>query len=752
MKALKGHYIITMIKKPTVKKPTPNILKNAFLFLALLIVLNMYGQESQRIQQIQNNLELLALDNSELKENLKLEINVNNVTLPNFLLAVSKVHKLNMSISPDISNITIVNNFSNVTVGDLLVYICKEYQLDIEFTGNILSIKRYNTPAQDIMEREIPISFDPLNSTITLDLQNDPVNKVFRKIMDVTGENLLYNNTMGNLPLNLYVTNIPMDKAMDKLAAMNRLLHFKSRDGFHLFSSENSNENDSINSNGSRNGFGNNLNYEVLDTINRILNVDFYNTAIASIINELSYDLDLDVFIAAPLEQAGNVTFNAKGIYFDDLLEHIFESQETPSSSNIQVSEANGRNPNRNSRQNTTQTAPITNTNFTFKKENNIYFFGTADQLSLRNVEAIQMMHRSVELLGDPSQSQGQRSSGRTINSNVNFFGNNGGAQNDQQQGLGSNRRAISTQSNSFGNYQDGAEAIVSILPDEIKSELDIRVDYELNSFIVSGPSANINRFKKFIKQIDKPVPVVLIEVMIIEVRKSSSIETGISWGIGDAPIKTSGRLFPDADVTLGASTVNKIIGGFDGFGSFNIGQVIPEFFANIKAMEENGNLKIRSTPKLSTLNGHRANLSIGETTYYVVTNQNFFGSQIPATSEVRNFQPIDAELAISIRPLVSGNGQVTLDINVIQSDFNGERIEEGAPPGLTSREFSSIIRMQNQDVAILGGLEEKVKNDSGTGVPLLARVPVIKWLFSKRRREDIKQKLTILIKPTVIY
>tara|TARA_R110000764_G_scaffold60542_1_gene129889 strand:- start:33 stop:752 length:720 start_codon:yes stop_codon:yes gene_type:complete len=239
---------------------------------------------------------------------------------------------------------------------------------------------------------------------------------------------------------------------------------------------------------------------------------------------------------------------------------------------------------------------------------------------------------------------------------------------------------------------------------------------------------------------------------MIIEVKKSASVETGISWGIGDAPVNTQGKLFPTTDVTLGANTVNKIIGGFDGFGSFNMGKVIPEFFANIKAMEANGNLKIRSSPKLSTLNGHRANLSIGETTYYVVTNQNFFGSQVPTTSQVRNYLPIDAELAIGIKPLVSGDGQVTLDINVVQSDFSGERIEDDAPPGLTSREFSSIIRMQNQDLAILGGLEEKVKNDSGNGVPFLARIPVIKWLFSQRKREDTKQKLTILIKPTVIY
>jgi len=702
------------------------------------------AQESQRIQQIQNNLELLSVDNTELKENLKLEINVNNITLPNFLLAVSKVHGLNMSISPDISNINIVNNFSNVTVGDLLVYLCKEYDLDIEFTGNILSIKRFMPPLEIPKEKEILVNYEPNGELISLDLQNDGLEVVFRKIMDVSGKNLLYSNELVMNSLNLYLSKVPFDMAMEKLASTNGMVFSKSKDGFYLFDSFQADPQNP--SQPQRRLMGSNTGYQVLDTLRKVIDVDFKNKSIASIINDLRYDLKLDIYTATPLEEAGNVTFNAQGIYFDDLLEHIFSSQgaSIPAPQNT-----NGNNPNRNSRQNNQPVASSLPTNFTFKKENNIYFFGTADQLSLRKVEVVQMMHRSVELLGDPSQSGGSRSSGRTANGNVNFFGGSQGGQ--QQNGIGSNRRPVNTQSNNFGEYQDNAEAIVSILPDELKSELDIRVDYELNSFFVSGPSANINRFKKFIKQIDKPVPVVLIEVMIIEVRKSASVETGISWGIGDSPVNTQGRLFPDTDVTLGANTVNKIIGGFDGFGSFNIGKVIPEFFANIKAMEENGNLKIRSSPKLSTLNGHRANLSIGETTYYVVTNQNFFGSQIPQTSQVTNFQPIDAELAIEFKPYVSGDGQITLDIQVEQSNF-GNRIDENAPPDINSRRFSSIIRMKENDVAILGGIELKFKNDSGSGVPILSRIPILKWLFSTRRREDRKEKLNVLIKPTVFY
>ena len=204
--------------------------------------------------------------------------------------------------------------------------------------------------------------------------------------------------------------------------------------------------------------------------------------------------------------------------------------------------------------------------------------------------------------------------------------------------------------------------------------------------------------------------------------------------------------------MTIGSNEINKIITKNNGFGSFNLGKVIPEFYMNIKAMEANGDVKVRSTPKLSTLNGHRSSLSIGETTYYVVTNQNYYGSQIPQASEIKNFQPIDAQLAIDLKPLVSGDGQITMEINVIQSSFNNERISPEAPPGINSREFTSIVRVKDQELVVLGGLEEKVKNDSGSGVPFITRVPVLKWFFSQRKREDTKKKLVILIKPTVIY
>ncbi|MDO3695883.1 general secretion pathway protein GspD [Wenyingzhuangia sp. chi5] len=727
------------------------------LYIFLLTTCTCFSQnEEKRIQTIQNQLELLTGEISGLSEQAKTEISVHNITLPNFILAISNTHGININVAPELRNITISNNnFSGVRVIDLLVFLCKEYQLTIEFTGSILSIKKYVTPVE--VPKEIPayIAYQPENNSISIDAKNHTLYSVFKTIMDKSAKNLVFAPGLENKSITFYVKNTPFEAALDKLALANNLYVHKTKDDFYVFEEEtlgNSNQKNA------RRRKGQSDIYKLIDVDRKLLEVNFNKTSIETIIKEIGEELNLNIFTATPLEKAGSVTFKAKNISFDELLIKIFESQMK--SSTQLMGSVNDNNSNRDPRQSVSQ--PISSSeNFIFKKEGDIYYFGTENQLSVRKVEVIHLMHRSVELLSDPS---GGGVSSRTVgrnNYNSNSYNNsynNSYSQNYNSQSrnnltLNNNRTSLSN-SSYHGNTSSSSapsKTIEEIIPAEISESLEIKVDHELNSLYVTGSSTKIERLKKFIEYIDKTVPVVLIEVMFVEVNKINKVETGVSWAIGEEPKKTSGKLFPQTDLTLGAQTINKVINGFNGFDRLNLGKVVPNFFATVKAMEKNGNLKIKSTPKLSTLNGHRATFSNGETSYYTVTQRNIYGTDNPQTSEITNYEPIDAELGITIKPLVSGDGQVTLDIFVIQSSF-GSRIDKNAPPDISSKEFSSIIRVQNQDIVVLGGLEKQVKDDSGDGVPLLARIPVIKWLFSSRKREDSKTKLTVFIKPTIIY
>ncbi len=628
------------------------MLKKILLPVLLFFILtSAYAQQEQdRVEQIKNKLEILKVDIPGLTK--KVDISVNGVTLEEFLRGIANTYKINISVSPDLT-MPVSNNFSNIDVADLLIFLVKKYNLNIDFSGTILSISKYNPPKK-YSPKEIHISVDSTKKLLSFELRNDTLFKVFKKITDLTGKNLVFSPGMENKLLNGYVKNMPVKTALDNLAYANNLVVEKTKDDFYLFSPNEKITNSNRNTHrfirrNSRPDFD----YKIVDKEKKIIDVDAKNTPIGEIIENIGRDLGINIFNFVPLK--GNIEITVKDIYFDKLLDKLLE-----------------------------------NTQYTYLKQDSIYYVGEKKQAALRSSVRVYLLHRSVE-------------------------------------------------------------GLLKVIPSTITQGLEVKEAIGLNSFLVSGPNDEVLRFEKFVKKIDQPVPVILIEVMIVVVKKSSLVETGIEMGIGDKPVNTTGTIFPGLNMTFGANTINKIIGGFNGFGALNLGNVTPNFYMTLKAMEENGNISIQSTPRLATLNGHKATMKVGEKTYYVEERNDYVGSQIPQTYTTKTYKAVNAELKLEIKPIVAGDNQITLNILLEQSDFKGQRIEKGAPPGQNFRQFNSLIRVHNNDVVILGGLEIKSKDDSGKGVPVLSRIPVIKWFFSSRKREDSKERLSLFIKSTII-
>jgi len=330
-------------------------------------------------------------------------------------------------------------------------------------------------------------------------------------------------------------------------------------------------------------------------------------------------------------------------------------------------------------------------TEFTFKKEDNYFVIGNRNTEGLRMFELIQLENRSIETAKD-------------------------------------------------------------LIPADLLRGLESKEYIELNGFMVSGPYVQIQELKSFLRAIDVVVPMVQIDIIIVRTSKSNSLEVGSKARLNDKPTTTSGQVHPGIELDLGAQTINGLIKAFNGFGLLNLGLVKPNFYASLTALEKNGFLDKTSTPKISTLNGHEANLVIGTTDYYEqnqtsITNTNT-GNNI---AQSRVYIPTEANLSITVKPFVSADEYVTLEVKVEQSDFV-ERLAPEAPPGKTSESFESLIRMKNGEMILIGGLERKEKNESGEGAPLLSRIPVIKWFFSGRTKVKEKSKLHIFIKPTVSY
>ena len=293
---------------------------------------------------------------------------------------------------------------------------------------------------------------------------------------------------------------------------------------------------------------------------------------------------------------------------------------------------------------------------------------------------------------------------------------------------------------------------VEEVIPAGLKENVVIQSFPDLNSIIISGEQKQVSRAANFIRSIDKRVPMITIEIMIVDVTKNNIMEAGLGLGLGDGGGKTGGTLSPGINMNLNAASVNNIISGFNGFGSISLGKVTPQFYADIKLLEENGVLQLRSTPKLSTLNGQEATLKSGETRYYKEITNNYIGYQNPTLTENYIWKSIDANLSVRIIPFVSKDNTITLDIEIEQTEFVTRETADDAPPATATRSFKSLIKVENNDMVLLGGIDRNTAEKGSKGLPFIARVPVLKWIFGNMKNNKSDQRLSVFIKPTVTY
>jgi type IV pilus assembly protein PilQ len=293
-------------------------------------------------------------------------------------------------------------------------------------------------------------------------------------------------------------------------------------------------------------------------------------------------------------------------------------------------------------------------------------------------------------------------------------------------------------------------DTIVSMIPADWKREIEVKEFREQNTILLSGSSAQIQEVAEFVNQLDILVPVVLIEVTMIDFHKTRTIATGISAGVSDS-VKTGGSVLPGVDFTFSANSINSFLNGIAKVTSINLGHVVPGFYARIQALESNNNVDVRSVPKLTSLNGHSATLSIGSKVYYKNTTQTLYPSTTTNTSVLNNiYTPVDANLEVDIKPLVSGDDQVTLGIKVNISDFTSIPTD-GSPPPQAISKFETSLRVHSEDTILLGGIERNENDLSTSGVPILSRIPILKWIFSSRTKTSSKVVTVLFIKSTIL-
>jgi general secretion pathway protein D len=255
----------------------------------------------------------------------------------------------------------------------------------------------------------------------------------------------------------------------------------------------------------------------------------------------------------------------------------------------------------------------------------------------------------------------------------------------------------------------------------------------------------------------------VLIEVTVVEVNLSDEYQAGVDWasvssdgGLGSDGVSFVSEMLGDA---LGAPPVfTMTYNNFDADGS--------GFSAAVKMLQQFGNTKVLSSPRIMALNNQTALLKVvDERVYFSLEQETIEGTDNnnPRTIVTSEIRTVPVGFVMSVTPQINVNGNVSLNVRptitrilgfvtdpapqLIDSDVEFENLV----PEIHVNEIESLLEVADGQTVVIGGLMTDEVRKNSDEIPLLGRLPGLGNLFKYRDDAVTKSELVLFLRPTVI-
>ena len=253
----------------------------------------------------------------------------------------------------------------------------------------------------------------------------------------------------------------------------------------------------------------------------------------------------------------------------------------------------------------------------------------------------------------------------------------------------------------------------------------------------------------------------VLIEATIVEVQLNDDYQAGIDWQV----FTRQGGLL-GAGITLGTNVGNAFAAAAGASGAvtgliFNAadaptGSPKRTVEVSISLLNEFGDTKVLSSPRVMALNNQPAILKVVDNQVYFEIDTNVTTNQIGSTtSEKSEIRTVSVGLVMSVTPQISEADNVTLVVRPSVSrirEFAEDPVNAGnLVPVVQVRETESVMKVASSQLAVLGGLMQDEYRRADESVPGFSQIPILGEAFNFRRQGQIKTELVVFLRPTVI-
>ena len=313
-----------------------------------------------------------------------------------------------------------------------------------------------------------------------------------------------------------------------------------------------------------------------------------------------------------------------------------------------------------------------------------------------------------------------------------------------------------------------------TVLPQElteivtsIRQLLDLRRVQQINAqnaIVIRDTPDRVMLAGKIIDDIDKAKPEVVIQVAVMEARRDRMRNVGItppssvSTAFVNPVTSTTTTTGATGSTTApnGTATFSQLLASpFSNLLPQGYSITLPSATANFLMTDTS--TQILDDPEIRVVDGQTAKLRIGDR-IPVATGSFQAGIGVGATTGAVNplvntqFQYLDVGVNVDVTPRIHPDHEISMKVNVVVSSQTGSTNIGGInQPIISQRSIEHDIRLKDGEVNVLGGLMEQTDTDTIAGIPGMARVPGLRYLFGNDNIDHEKDEILIVLIPHIV-
>ncbi|HDS1073888.1 type II secretion system protein GspD [Stenotrophomonas maltophilia] len=276
----------------------------------------------------------------------------------------------------------------------------------------------------------------------------------------------------------------------------------------------------------------------------------------------------------------------------------------------------------------------------------------------------------------------------------------------------------------------------------------------ETNTLLVRSTPQAWRSIREVIEKLDVMPLQVHIEAQVAEVALTGDLKYGVNWFFDNA---VAGRALTGAlaGLTLppaAGGSWNTFAGGVTGNDGVGWAFTGHNAAAVVSALDKVTDLRLLQTPSVFVRNNAEATLNVGDK---VPINTTTVNTGV-GTSTYSSVQYIDTGVILKVRPRVTRDGTVFLDI--VQEVSSASDVpdacnpnERNCNPRISTKKLSTEAAVQSGDTIMLAGLITDSGTDGSSGIPGLSRIPVVGALFGQKTRTSRRSEVIVLLTPTIV-